>query len=87
MLRIVSLPHTCYIFSRHIAACLRPYSPALPKRCAAFHAEGSAARYAGRWLHGFEQTGYIAAYDLPGCVFKRKGGSACLSYAWPSFRP
>lgn len=38
-----------------------------------FMPEGSAFRSAARFLHGFEQMGYIAAYYLLGCVFKKHG--------------
>ncbi|MCE5235167.1 MAG: helix-turn-helix transcriptional regulator [Clostridiaceae bacterium] len=38
-----------------------------------FTPEGSAFRNAARFLHGFEQLGYIAAYYLLGCVFKKHG--------------
>ena len=38
-----------------------------------FMPEGSALRSLARFLHGFEQMGYIAAYYLLGCVFKKHG--------------
>jgi DNA-binding CsgD family transcriptional regulator len=38
-----------------------------------FMPEGSALRSFARFLHGFEQIGYIAAYYLLGCVFKKHG--------------
>jgi DNA-binding CsgD family transcriptional regulator len=38
-----------------------------------FSPEGSAFRNAARFIHGFEQMGYIAAYYLLGCVFKKHG--------------
>lgn len=38
-----------------------------------FSPEGSPLRDAARFLHGFEQMGYIAAYYLLGCVFKKHG--------------
>ncbi len=38
-----------------------------------FMPEGSALRNAARFIHGFEQMGYIAAYYLLGCVFKKHG--------------
>ena len=38
-----------------------------------FMPEGSALRSFARFLHGFEQMGYIAAYYLLGCVFKKHG--------------
>jgi DNA-binding CsgD family transcriptional regulator/multisubunit Na+/H+ antiporter MnhF subunit len=38
-----------------------------------FMTEGSALRSFSRFLHGFEQIGYIAAYYLLGCVFKKHG--------------
>ncbi len=38
-----------------------------------FLPEGSALRGAARFLHGFEQMGYLAAYYLFGCVFKKHG--------------
>ena len=38
-----------------------------------FSPEGSAFRHAARFIHGFEQMGYIAAYYLLGCVFKKYG--------------
>jgi DNA-binding CsgD family transcriptional regulator len=38
-----------------------------------FMPEGSALRSAARFIHGFEQMGYIAAYYLLGCVFKKHG--------------
>ena len=38
-----------------------------------FMAEGSALHDAARFIHGFEQMGYIAAYYLLGCVFKKQG--------------
>lgn len=44
-----------------------------------FSPEGSAFRYAARFIHGFEQMGYIAAYYLLGCVFKKHGN-------FPQFR-
>jgi DNA-binding CsgD family transcriptional regulator len=34
---------------------------------------GSVLRSFARFLHGFEQMGYIAAYYLLGCVFKKHG--------------
>jgi DNA-binding CsgD family transcriptional regulator len=36
-----------------------------------FMPEGSVLRSLARFLHGFEQIGYIAAYYLLGCVFKK----------------
>ena len=39
-----------------------------------FMPEGSLLRNLARILHGFEQVGYIAAYYLLGCVFKKHGG-------------
>lgn len=38
-----------------------------------FMPEGSALRDLARFIHGFEQMGYIAAYYLLGCVFKKHG--------------
>ena len=38
-----------------------------------FLPEGTALRNAARFIHGFEQMGYIAAYYLLGCVFKKHG--------------
>lgn len=38
-----------------------------------FMPESSALRSAARFIHGFEQMGYIAAYYLLGCVFKKHG--------------
>ncbi|MDD2955365.1 MAG: helix-turn-helix transcriptional regulator [Oscillospiraceae bacterium] len=38
-----------------------------------FMPEGSVLRSAARFIHGFEQMGYIAAYYLLGCVFKKHG--------------
>jgi DNA-binding CsgD family transcriptional regulator len=38
-----------------------------------FMHEGSVLRSFARFLHGFEQMGYIAAYYLLGCVFKKHG--------------
>lgn len=38
-----------------------------------FMPEGSALRSLARYIHGFEQMGYIAAYYLLGCVFKKHG--------------
>ncbi len=38
-----------------------------------FTAEGSVFRVAARFLHGFEQMGFIAAFYLLGCVFKKHG--------------
>ena len=38
-----------------------------------FTPEGSVWRNAARFIHGFEQMGYIAAYYLLGCVFKKHG--------------
>ncbi len=38
-----------------------------------FAAEGSVLRNLARFTHGFEQMGYIAAYYLLGCVFKKHG--------------
>lgn len=38
-----------------------------------FMPEGSALRSLARYIHGFEQMGYIAAYYLMGCVFKKQG--------------
>ncbi len=38
-----------------------------------FMAEGTALRSLARYIHGFEQMGYIAAYYLLGCVFKKHG--------------
>ena len=38
-----------------------------------FTPEGSVLRGLARFLHGFEQIGYIAAYYLLGCVFKKHG--------------
>ena len=38
-----------------------------------FMPEGSAWRSLARYIHGFEQMGYIAAYYLLGCVFKKHG--------------
>lgn len=38
-----------------------------------FSPEDSLFRYAARYIHGFEQMGYIAAYYLLGCVFKKNG--------------
>ncbi|NLJ70393.1 MAG: helix-turn-helix transcriptional regulator [Clostridiaceae bacterium] len=38
-----------------------------------FTQEGSAFRSVARFIHGFEQLGYIAAYYLLGCVFKKHG--------------
>ncbi|NLA25793.1 MAG: helix-turn-helix transcriptional regulator [Firmicutes bacterium] len=38
-----------------------------------FMPEGSFWRSAARFTHGFEQMGYIAAYYLLGCVFKKHG--------------
>lgn len=38
-----------------------------------FAPEGSVLRCIGRFVHGFEQMGYIAAYYLLGCVFKEHG--------------
>ena len=38
-----------------------------------FMPEGSLLRNIARYLHGFEQTGYIAAYYLLGRVFKKHG--------------
>ncbi|HWR34241.1 MAG TPA: helix-turn-helix transcriptional regulator [Clostridia bacterium] len=38
-----------------------------------FMPEGSLLRNAARFLHGFEQMGYIASYYLLGCVFKKHG--------------
>jgi DNA-binding CsgD family transcriptional regulator len=35
--------------------------------------DGSPLRSFARFLHGFEQMGYIAAYYLLGCVFKKHG--------------
>jgi DNA-binding CsgD family transcriptional regulator len=38
-----------------------------------FMPEGSALRNLARYIHAFEQMGYIAAYYLLGCVFKKHG--------------
>ena len=38
-----------------------------------FMPEGTALRSLARYIHGFEQIGYIAAYYLLGCVFKKHG--------------
>jgi DNA-binding CsgD family transcriptional regulator len=38
-----------------------------------FLQDGSPLRSFARFLHGFEQMGYIAAYYLLGCVFKKHG--------------
>ncbi len=38
-----------------------------------FLPDGSALRNAARFVHGFEQIGYIASYYLLGCVFKKHG--------------
>ncbi len=38
-----------------------------------FLPQGSALRSLARYIHGFEQMGYIAAYYLLGCVFKKHG--------------
>lgn len=38
-----------------------------------FVPEGSVWRSVARLIHGFEQMGYIAAYYLLGCVFKKHG--------------
>ncbi len=38
-----------------------------------FMPEGSLLRSFARGIHGFEQIGYIAAYYLLGCVFKKHG--------------
>lgn len=38
-----------------------------------FMPEGTALRNFARYIHGFEQMGYIAAYYLLGCVFKKHG--------------
>jgi hypothetical protein len=38
-----------------------------------FAPEGSPFRIVARFIHGFEQIGYIAAYYLLGCVFKKHG--------------
>jgi DNA-binding CsgD family transcriptional regulator/positive regulator of sigma E activity len=38
-----------------------------------FMPEGTALRSFARYIHGFEQMGYIAAYYLLGCVFKKHG--------------
>lgn len=38
-----------------------------------FMPEGSILRSLARYIHGFEQMGYIAAYYLLGCVFKKHG--------------
>ena len=38
-----------------------------------FTPEGSIGREISRYLHGFEQMGYIASYYLLGCVFKKHG--------------
>ena len=38
-----------------------------------FIPEGTALRSLARYIHGFEQIGYIAAYYLLGCVFKKHG--------------
>ncbi|MFA5675243.1 MAG: helix-turn-helix transcriptional regulator [Christensenellales bacterium] len=38
-----------------------------------FMPEGTALRSFARYVHGFEQMGYIAAYYLLGCVFKKHG--------------
>ncbi len=39
-----------------------------------FMPEASTLRSLARYIHGFEQMGYIAAYYLLGCVFKKHGG-------------
>lgn len=41
--------------------------------CLYFMPEGTLLRSAARYIHGFEQMGYIAAYYLLGCVFKKHG--------------
>ena len=38
-----------------------------------FMPEGTNLRSLARYIHGFEQIGYIAAYYLLGCVFKKHG--------------
>lgn len=38
-----------------------------------FMPDGTALRNLARYIHGFEQMGYIAAYYLLGCVFKKHG--------------
>ncbi len=38
-----------------------------------FMPESSLLRNLARYIHGFEQVGYIAAYYLLGCVFKKHG--------------
>ncbi len=38
-----------------------------------FMPEGTVLRKLARYIHGFEQIGYIAAYYLLGCVFKKHG--------------
>ncbi|HCS10998.1 MAG TPA: hypothetical protein DIV40_06030 [Clostridiales bacterium] len=52
-----------------------------------FMPEGTALRSLARYIHGFEQIGYIAAYYLLGCVFKKHGDFRIFKFCLVTILP
>ncbi len=52
-----------------------------------FMPEGSFLRDVARFIHGFEQMGYIAAYYLLGCVFKKHGDFRLFKFCLVTILP
>ena len=52
-----------------------------------FMPEGTALRSLARYIHGFEQIGYIAAHYLLGCVFKKHGDFRIFKFCLVTILP